>query len=424
MKWLSALLPLVFAINCGNEARATIVPSNPQFRFQQFMPDNTLDRYDSVQQPNITETEFNDILTDIETIYAPIFKAIGGNLVLERAWDDSTVNAYADQQGVCPGSNCQMIVHMYGGMARRNEMNVLGFGLVACHEIGHHLGGFPLYSDSRWAANEGQSDYFANFACARKVFGRVAIPDLIDTDKARCDAAWGDQVSRDNCYKALDGGLHLGKLLAVLGGQAEPKYATPDPSIVKKTSDAHPRAQCRVDTYLAGSLCSKTWNDSVIPKSDGAVCENRPRCWFAPASTPNPTPTPSPDPNPNPDPEPGEGDLTLMNLFNQYRASVRLATLAIDTRLICAAETLAQDIGPIDRCSHIGSQGDNFRQRLAACGYSAHANEMLACRYSSPEKVMNAWIRDGRNRVVLVQRYWKTLGCASNNGYYVCLPGI
>lgn len=392
---------------------ATAVPIR-----RSFMPENELWMQDRYQTANISESEFNSILDIIEQTYAPIFQKFGANLVLERAWDDSTVNAYADQQG----SN--WIVHMYGGMARRSEMNVAGFGLVACHEIGHHLGGFPYYSSSPWAANEGQSDYFANFACAKKVFDSLPTPTISGTPKSKCDTAFASDLDRVRCYKALVGSQALGNLLAVLGGSPNPSYDTSDPSQVSKTSDAHPKAQCRLDTMLAGAICTeKIWKDDVIPKTDGYVCNNRPRCWFKGSDNPPPTPTPTPTPPP---PGPDDGaDKYVEQLINTYRVNMGLRQLSVNAQLECAAIAHAQDVGDNLRCSHVGTDGSSVSVRTAGCGYKKSKGkiEILACAFDSADTAVNAWIQDRPNRAVIAGRFWKSFGCGSYMGYYVCVIG-
>ena len=59
-------------------------------------------------------------------------------------------------------------VIMFGGLARRPEITADGFLLVVCHELGHHLAGYPFIDD--WAANEGQADYFATQSCTKNIW--------------------------------------------------------------------------------------------------------------------------------------------------------------------------------------------------------------------------------------------------------------
>jgi len=121
-----------------------------------FMPENDLGKMQSEAVGGITKAQFNAVIDRAEAIYKPIIAAHGGTLVMHRNWDDSTVNAYAEQNG----SNWE--VSMFGGLAKRPEVTEDGFAMVLCHEIGHHLGGFPYVQD--WAADEGQSDMHATGA--------------------------------------------------------------------------------------------------------------------------------------------------------------------------------------------------------------------------------------------------------------------
>jgi len=86
-------------------------------------------------------------------------------------------------------------------------------------------------------------------------------------------------------------------------------FATPDTHVVSTTNVNHPAAQCRLDTYVLGALCTIYPNLDLIPGEDaaggrnsvlaelqaavysclpssplvGAVNyngKNRPRCWF------------------------------------------------------------------------------------------------------------------------------------------------
>jgi hypothetical protein len=408
MHWFIALFSLLIA--CGSFAHP---------HQQSFMPDNNLWQEDRQQAANITEEEFNQILDDIEAIYQPIISSFGASFQLERAWSDSTVNAYADQKGKT------WIVHMYGGMARRAEMNVAGFGLVACHEIGHHLGGFPKWASSTWASNEGNSDFYANYVCAPMAFKRLPVPAISGLPKEKCDAAWPDQDSREACYKALNGGQALGNLLAKLNKMANPDYATPDPSVVTKTKDEHPKAQCRLDTYLAGSLCTKAYDVNSIPKDEFSFCDNRPKCWFKGSGNPNPNP--NPDPNPNPEPEPTDpnpnADYALMGEINHMRIDLNKEPLIEEDLLTCASWNHVSDIAPAKKCSHQGANGSTVGQRMKTCGWTKQFTELVACGFADEEAAVAAWMRSFGNRFQINSAKWKSVGCSSQEKYYVCVFG-
>jgi hypothetical protein len=161
---------------------------------------------------------------------------------------------------------------------------------VICHEIGHAVAGKPLYSDNEWASVEGQSDQFATAACARKMFDlsspvNYQFADLMKKKNpkqpANCSGHKGS--AKQVCELSLSGGLSLGAVLADLNDEPTPKYETPSKVVMKKTMESHPPAQCRLDTYKAGALCNKTWNDSIIPSTkaqENAVNCERPKCWY------------------------------------------------------------------------------------------------------------------------------------------------
>lgn len=276
-----------------------------------FMPENDLGLEDAFFAGGITEAQFNAVVAAAERVYKPLIKAnFGAKLVVEKRWSDSTVNAYADQSGTT------WQVTMFGGLARRPEVTVDAFAMVLCHEIGHHIAGYPFVGSRDWAANEGQSDVFANGACAAKVLaasvgeagelvgggdeaGEEAAAAIPERLRAACDAANDTAAKRAVCYRSIAAGKSLGDLLGALNGERV-SYDTPDKHVVSRTDNEHPAAQCRLDTYVASALCGASrWTDTLIPGkrfsnrnsrdaqneafahscTTGAAA--RPRCWFA-----------------------------------------------------------------------------------------------------------------------------------------------
>ena len=267
-----------------------------------FMPENDLYLEDNPTNRTVEYEMFHRVIDEAERIYAPIMESHGARLVIKRKWRNPTVNAFALQRG----RNWE--VNMFGGLARRPEVTADGFALVVCHELGHHLAGFPFVQ--RWAANEGQSDYFATQSCARLLWQEqteqnAAFRTVIsETPKALCDAKWTTEDEQNLCYRTMMAGHSLASLLGAAGGGV-PSFDTPDGSIVESTNNKHPRAQCRLDTYMAGALCEKSFDETLIPgksmgnqngpeaereaadnscaRVDGYdVHETRPLCWFAP----------------------------------------------------------------------------------------------------------------------------------------------
>jgi hypothetical protein len=244
----------------------------------------------------IDEATFHKVLDKIEKLYAPIVKSKGGNLKLNRKWDDGTVNAYAQQFGT------SWQVNMFGGLARHPAITDDGFALVACHELGHHLGGAPKINNlfSLWATNEGGADYFATLKCLRLYFddasnaiwfqaNEKSIPSsAIDS----CSAHKSNENETLTCIRGAMAGMSVARLFQDLRQETtDPAFETPDPNVVSETDDAHPGTQCRLDTYLNGALCDKAVNDALsdtnykagsCAQANGYTFGYRSLCWFHP----------------------------------------------------------------------------------------------------------------------------------------------
>jgi len=288
------LLGVVFLLSVSSSA------------FAKFLPDNDLWRQDNVLGfggATMTEVEFNQVIDKVYSATEPSVKLHGGSLDVQRLWNDKTVNAMSSQLG-----NSWKVM-MYGGLARRPEITPDGFTIVMCHEMGHHLGGYPYSNPIRgWAASEGQADYFATQVCARKVFAQEKVENAksrFDVDakaKQNCDLAWNNQDDQNLCYRVATASKGLALLLGSLTKVTKnPDFGTPDTSVVSSTNRTYASAQCRLDTYVNGSLCKVEFDLSVIPgreflyqngpKAEAEALKNsctkekmsegqRPACWY------------------------------------------------------------------------------------------------------------------------------------------------
>jgi hypothetical protein len=161
-------------------------------------------------------------------------------------------------------------VSIFGGLARRPEMSPEGFALVLCHEINHAFGGEP-YSDSLLRISaEGQADYKAPQECFRALFPALgfhafrAADPMLGLVAALCLES--PRSERTLCNAALMGGVSVARLSAVLRQEPEPRYDTPDKTVVTQTIVRYPKStQCRLDSMKAGFFSEK-----------------RPTCWYAP----------------------------------------------------------------------------------------------------------------------------------------------
>ncbi len=278
---------------------------------------------DGEEPTGISEEDFMLVLSEVEEVYTPVFEALGKTFTVNKLWTNDQVNASAQQSGD------NWIINMYGGLARHEHATLDSFRAVACHEIGHHLGGAPKKAGwwGSWASNEGQSDYFATFKCMKKLILEglaagleIATPDISiyeveeltlveekcserfaqeedDRDEEGEDSEGENQEIQDNtftsCRRAALAGLSLGRLLGSLrDAEQHISLHTPNETVVTKTNDNHPEAQCRADTYLAGSLCNLDFNSELSDtdantgtcnRAEGFEHGIRPLCWFKPA---------------------------------------------------------------------------------------------------------------------------------------------
>jgi hypothetical protein len=256
-----------------------------------FMPENNL-RIPVGEKSlgGISEIQFNRVMDKISTLYSSFVAKTGRTFVIDRLWADPTVNAYADQN--TPGVDT---IHMFGGLARHPETTEDAMALVACHELGHHLGGAPRKVDSStgasiWAANEGQADYWGTMKCLRHYFEgddnvaimqKVQLPgDLVN----KCQMVYKNADEIASCERSAMAGFALARLLnAITQGTTPVSFV--------QTFDAHPKSQCRLDTYYQASLCDHGFAEIVSPtNANTGVCSlrngdqtgNRPLCWFKP----------------------------------------------------------------------------------------------------------------------------------------------
>lgn len=135
-----------------------------------FLPADVSIDPDSISRgpSQISETQFKDVINRIRDAYSPVASRHGGNLMISGDWTSEKIFAGANQVFMF------WQVTVTGGLARQPDLTPDALALIVCHEVGHHLGGFPFRPATvpvmeTWAANEGQADYFSTEACSRKL---------------------------------------------------------------------------------------------------------------------------------------------------------------------------------------------------------------------------------------------------------------
>lgn len=232
----------------------------------------------------LTQIEFEEVINKFSNFWSPIImNKYQKKLVFENDWDAQRVNASATRD-----DDNNPVIKVSGGLARHPEITKNGLILILCHELGHHLGGAPKSFRGRskkrsWSSAEGQADYFATTKCMPKmVLNDVLYQETVKMDHPQCQ--------NDLCKKIAPAALSVGNLFASLKGEWErPSIETKSPHSVFRTFYQHPTPQCRLDTFIAGSLCSADF-DIDFDNSDHKIgsCLSdlepeaaRPKCWFS-----------------------------------------------------------------------------------------------------------------------------------------------
>jgi hypothetical protein len=225
------------------------------------VPENTLEiPVSAFQEGGITEQDFDSSIAELEAIYAPQVAREGATLIIEKYWPSKTVNAFARRF-----EENEWRIMFFGGMARHKHMTRDGFSLIICHELGHHLGGEPKFQgDVAWSSTEGQADYYSAADCLQTLWSQADNARNLKDVPASLIAQCETETNEDLCQRVGMAGLSAARLFSTLTWfQPLPKFETPDTNVVTVSNGGHPKAQCRLDTYLQGALINP-----------------RPACWY------------------------------------------------------------------------------------------------------------------------------------------------
>lgn len=262
----------------------------PEILCRGFLPNSVPVR--NQQNGPVTEKEFNDVIAKLVRIYQPEFEALGEKLVLVGSWDYDDVNAVAYRIGK------EDWIQVYGGLARQPSLTRDGLALVLCHEIGHYLGGFPIYNDEGKLSFEGEADYFSTLKCARKFFAdednakAIADQKIEPLVKETCEKQFARNTDRLLCLRSSLAAFSMASVANDNSddGGIDLKFSTPDTSRLGYTERSYPGVQCRLDTMFAGLSCavdpalSRSKDDyrigaCFVPQDRTGY---RPYCWFEP----------------------------------------------------------------------------------------------------------------------------------------------
>lgn len=259
-----------------------------------FLPANSMKFPVNYKFAGLTREQYDQAIDKVLKVYGPIVKKWDAELIMDRKWEDETVNAgtFRDEDGK------HWHINLYGGFARHPLITQDGYALVICHELGHHIGGAPKKIFSQgviWSSAEGQADYFATLKCLRKVFAKddnieiVRNLDIPDTIRTECKKSFSKEAEAALCLRTSMAGLSVARVNADGRQVPPPELDLTDPNTVSTTNSAHPEPQCRLNTYYQGSICPlpSTWSVSQTDEVK-ATCHQkngfdrglRPSCWY------------------------------------------------------------------------------------------------------------------------------------------------
>ena len=257
----------------------------------------------------VDETVFNQVIDQTIGSYQGLAGLHGASILSKKDWAlDDLMGALASQIGHT------WEIEFYGGFARTLGMTSDAFTLTVCHELGHHFGGFPFYRPTATLAAEGEADYFAAFSCLRNLWKSQTAENstyrkqVSATLQNKCDHAWSSVNDQDLCYRIITASQRLASSFynSTSKFNPAPSVDRSDTTRVAETYVWHSSAQCRLDTFVNGALCRKSFDLTVIPgKPDDSgmttgdpeqqanqySCSStssdfqvgsRPFCWFKP----------------------------------------------------------------------------------------------------------------------------------------------
>jgi len=255
----------------------------------------------------VSEDEANLLLKRFHDEFAPLAATHGARLFTELDYTATSPGAMATRSY----DHKKWFIKIWGGIPKFPSATGDTYTLILCHELGHHLGGYPFYSHdaNEWAAAEGQADYWATQACAKRLWrDEINVNTTFSGVKnTGCETLFVEENEVNLCkriYRAVDINAELeGKTSK--GGL--PSIQRRDTSVVRELLVSHPKAQCRVDSMLMGLRCPREFDFSYIPgrgnplgqntlssenqarmsscfTADGYTHGTRPLCWFKSAT--------------------------------------------------------------------------------------------------------------------------------------------
>lgn len=220
---------------------------------------------------SVNETDFKSVNEIVLGIYTPIIaEKFNSSVELKEYYHNFGGAFVRDSVRKLLGEQ-RFILTLTGNIPNFDGMNIAGYALVACHELGHIMGGEPRQRTALdgWSSVEGQADYFATNTCMWGYVKTLPLPelgkDLDDKMVHLCYKKFSPDInSAQDCLKILAGIDAMAQYFnRSYKNDTVVSINKKDSSLVERTMQKYPSLQCRVDTWMAGLFN-----------------EARPGCWF------------------------------------------------------------------------------------------------------------------------------------------------
>lgn len=195
----------------------------------------------------------------------------------------------------------------------------------------------------------------------------------------------------------------------------------------------HERNGCEANKSLTGCIVTVIFGVCIALVGSIAGCGQPQYTDVAVQPVPQPSaPTPAPpEPAPAP-PEPaqptlGSPERELLEIHNIFRKAANLGTLAVNAKLMRAAQQHAYWMADNSTMSHTGKDRSTLMQRVSNERYVwSRVGENIAVGQHTPEAVMEAWMDSSGHRDNILDRRYREAGFGAaqsveNDRIYWCV---
>ncbi len=111
----------------------------------------------------------------------------------------------------------------------------------------------------------------------------------------------------------------------------------------------------------------------------------------------------------------------LFDLINEEREAAGVSPVALRGDLVCAAQVHSDDIGDTQTCSHDGSDGSEFPDRVRACDGDSVTAETVACGQQSPRAAVDGWLNSPPHRDIMLGAGRRHVGIGVHQNYWTAV---